>query len=165
MTSDLSFNKVTNIANSMLESCNFPDPLKQADVSPRFKNGIRTMKKNYRPISVLSSFSKVFERLLKKQIVLFMESKPSNILCGYREGHRTQHALFKGVEIIRRCIDQSGVCGVVSKAYDCLSHNLLLAKMEAYGFSENRLKLVHSYLVGRKQRVQIGSTCSLHKAL
>ena len=46
----------------------------------------------------------------------------------------------------------------LSKAYDCLPHDLLLAKMEAYGFSTESLKLIHSYLVGRKQRVRIGST-------
>ena len=48
----------------------------------------------------------------------------------------------------------------LSKAYDCLPHDLLLAKMEAYGFSTESLKLIHSYLVGRKQRVRIGSTFS-----
>ena len=61
------------------------------------------------------------------------------------------------------CIDQSGVCGMVlmdlSKANDCLPHGLLLAKMEAYGFSADSLKLIHSYLVERKQRVKIGSAC------
>ena len=80
------------------------------------------------------------------------------------EGHSTQHALFKVIETMRGCIDQSGVCGMVlmvlSKAYDCLPHDLLLAKMEAYGFSVDSLKLIHSYLVGRKQRLKIGSTCS-----
>ena len=68
MTSDLSFNKVASIANSMVQSCTFPDALKPADLSPGFKNGISTTKKNYRPISVLlSSLSKVFERLLKSK--------------------------------------------------------------------------------------------------
>ena len=61
-------------------------------------------------------------------------------------------------------IDQSGVCGMVlmglSKAYDCLPHDLLLAKMEAYGFSIYCLELVHSYLVGRKQRVKIDTSFS-----
>ena len=88
MTSDLSFNKVTSIANSMVQSCTFPDALKLADVSTGFKNGISTTKKNYRSISVLSSFLKVFERLLKKQMVMFIESKLSNIICGFRG---TQH--------------------------------------------------------------------------
>ena len=48
----------------------------------------------------------------------------------------------------------------LSKAHDCLPHDLLLAKMEAYGFSADSLKLIHNYLFGRKQRVKIGSTCS-----
>ena len=63
---------------------------------------------------------------------------------------------------MNKCI--SGVCGMVvmdlSKAYDCLPHDFLLAKMEAYGFSADSLKLIHGYLIGRKQRVKIGSTCS-----
>ena len=148
----------------MVESCTFPDPLKLADVSLGFKNGISATKKNYRHVSVLSSFTEMFERLLRKQMAMFMESKLSNIFCGFREGHSTQHALSKVAKTIRRCIDQSGICGMVlmdlSKAYDCLPHDLLRAKMEAYGFSADNLKLIHSYLVGRKQRVKIGSTRS-----
>ena len=162
MTSDLSFNKVTNIANSMVQSCIFPDPLKLADVSPVYKDGTSTSKSNCRPISVLSAFSKVFERLLKRQMEQFMEPQLANIICGFRNRHSTQHALLRVIETIRMHIDQSGVCGMVlmdlSKAYDCLPHDLLLAKMEAYGFSIDSLKLMHSYLVGRRQRVKIG-TC------
>ena len=55
----------------MVEQCIFPEKLKLADVSPVFKNGDATVKKNFRPISVLSSLSKVFERLLLKQILPF----------------------------------------------------------------------------------------------
>ena len=66
MTSDLSFNKVTNIANTMVQSCIFPDPLKLGDVSPVYKGGNSSSKCNYRPINVLSAFSKVFKRLLKR---------------------------------------------------------------------------------------------------
>ena len=69
----------------------------------------------------------------------FMEPKLANIICGFREVHSTQHALPRVTETIRIHIDQSGVRGMVlmdlSQAYDCLSHDLLLAKMEAYGFS------------------------------
>ena len=164
MTSDLSFNKVTNIANSMIRSCIFPDSLKVADVSPVYTDGPSTSKNSYRPISVLLAFSKVFERLLKKQMAPFMEPKLANIICGFRERHSTQHALLRVIERIRMHIDQSGVCGMVlmdlSKAYDCLPHDLLLAKMEAYGFSIDNLKLMHSYLVGRRQRVKIGTSFS-----
>ena len=118
------------------------------------------MKKTYRPISVLFAFLKVFERLLKKQMAPFMKPKLTNILCGFREGCSTQHTLLRVIETIRKYIDQSGMCGMVlmdlSKAYDCLPNDLLLAKMEAYGWSLDSVKLMHSYLVGRKQRVKIG---------
>ena len=93
-----------------------------------------------------------------------MEPKLTNIICGFREGHSTQHALLRVIETIRRHIDQSGVCCMVlmdlSKAYDCLPHDLLLAKMEDYGFSIDSQKLMHSRLVGRKQIVTIGTTIS-----
>ena len=59
-TSDLSFNKVTNIANTMAQSCIFSDPLKLADVSTVYKDGNSSSKGNYRPISVQSAFSKAF---------------------------------------------------------------------------------------------------------
>ena len=109
MTSDLSFNKVTNIANTMVQSCIFPDPLKLTDVSPVYKDGNSSSKSNYRPISVLSAFSKVFERLLKRQMAPFMEPKLANITCGFRD----RHALLRVIETIRMHIDQSGVCGMV----------------------------------------------------
>jgi len=63
----------------------------------------------------------------------FMEPKLANTVCGFRDRHRTQHALFRVIETIRMHIDQSGVCGMVlmdlSKAYDCLPHDLILAKI------------------------------------
>ena len=61
---------------------------------------------------------------------------------------------FVGVSISLVCMWD------LSKAYDCLPHDILLAEIEAYGFSADSLKLIHSYLVGRKQRVKIGSACS-----
>ena len=155
MTSDLSFNKVTNIANSMAQSCIFPDPLKLADVSPEYKDGTNTLQNNHRRISILYAFSKVFERLLKRQMVLFMDPKLANIICGLRNRHSTQHALLRFIETIRMHIDQSGVCGMIlmnlSKAYDRLPHGVLLAKMEAYGCNIDSQKLMPSYFVGRRQ--------------
>ena len=165
MTSALCFNEVAEIANAMLESGLFPNKLKKADVSPIFKNvGEDTVKKSFRPISVLSALSKVFERLMATQMLSFIQPNLSNLLCGFREGFSTQHALFRVVEMFRRTIDQSGIVGVVlkdlSKAYDCLSHDLLIAKMAAYGFSNKSLELLYSYLSNREQRVQINSTFS-----
>ena len=110
LTSDLSFSAVTKLVNEMVEQCIFPEQLKHADVSPVFKNGDATVKKNFRPISVLSSLSKVFERLLLKQILPFIGKRLSSILCAFKKGHSTQHALFRVIEILRRCIDKGGGC-------------------------------------------------------
>ena len=93
-----------------------------------------------------------------------MEPGIANIICGFRDRRSTEHALLRVIETIRMHIDQSAVCGLVlmdlSKAYDCVPHDLLLAKMEAYEFSIDSLKLMHSYFVGRRQRVKIGTSFS-----
>ena len=134
-----------------------------------FKNGDATVKKNCRPSSVLSSLSKFFERQLLKQILPFIEKRLSSILCAFKKGHSTQHALFWAIEILCRCIDKGGVTAMVlidlSKAYDCLPHDLLIAKLEVYGFGTDSLKLMHSYLTERKQRVKIGNNFSSWKTV
>ena len=105
-TSDLSFSAVTKLANEMVQQRTFPDEHKLADVSPVFKGGGTALKNNYRSISILSSLSEVSERLLLKQFLPFIEKRLSAILCAFKKGHSTQHALFRVVEMVRRCIDK-----------------------------------------------------------
>ena len=85
-------------------------------------------------------------------------------LCGLRKGYSTQYTLFNLIQKWQSCLDKGGVIGAVlmdlSKAYNCLSHDLLFAKLEAYGFNLNSLNLIHSYLISRKQRVKVGSRFS-----
>ena len=85
-------------------------------------------------------------------------------LCGFRKGHSTQHALLNLLKNWQKCLDKSGVVGTVlmnlSKAYDCLPHDLLLAKLSAYGFDSSAITLIANYLSNRYQRVKIGSTFS-----
>ena len=92
----------------------------------------------------------------------FAKSKISRLLCGFREDHSAQHALFRLIEKCRKCLDDGGVVGMLlmdlSKAFDCLPYDLLIAKLEAYGFGMKCLRFINSYLSGRKQRVKIGST-------
>ena len=88
----------------------------------------------------------------------------SSLLCAFRNGHSTQHALFRLIETCRKTLDEKAVMGMVlmdlSKAYDCLSHDLLIAKLAAYGFGPNSLALISNYLSQRKQRIKVGSTFS-----
>ena len=75
------------------------------------------------------------------------------------KNYSTQHVLLRLIENWRRCLDENKVVGAVlmdlSKVFDCLSHELLIAKLDAYGFNENTIRLVYSYLTNRKQSVKI----------
>ena len=115
-------------------------------------------------MSVLSALSKMFERIMSKQIQPFTSKFLSSLLCAFRNGHSTQHALFRLIEPCRKTLDEKGVVGMVlmdlSKAYDCLPHDLFIAKLTAYGFGQNSLALISNYLSQRKQRMKVDSTFS-----
>ena len=160
---------LTDCINSAVYDSEYPNELKEADLSPLFKNDDSNYKGNFRPISVLHAASKVYERLLKDQICPYFQDKLSEILCGFREGYSTQHALIRLIEKWRKCLDASGIVGTIlmdlSKAYDCLPHDLLIAKLEAYGFDFNSLCLMHGYLDCRHQREKVGSHRSTAKRI
>ena len=108
--------------------------------------------------------SKVYERLIQTQIVNFISNKLSTYLCGYRKGYSAQHALISLIEHWRKALDNKGYAGAVlmdlSKAFDCINHDLLIAKLHAYGFGKEALEMMKSYLTGRKQRVKINESFS-----
>ena len=139
-----------DILNSAFDVNEFPDELKLADVSSVFKKDDATKKNNYRPISVLPTVSKPFERIMEKQIGEYMKNNLSEYLCGYRKGYNAQHALMALIEKWKSSLDNNGYAGAIlmdlSKAFDCLNHDLLLAKLHAYGFSKTSLALIRSYL-------------------
>ena len=91
-------------------------------------------------MSVLPLLSKVFERLLYDQLSEYLEKYLNTLLCGFRKAHSTQHALFKLLQASQEELDKSGFGGTIlmdlSKAYDCLPHDLLVAKFEAYGIDK-----------------------------
>ena len=143
----------------------FPITLKNANVTPVHKKDDPTDKKNFRPISVLPLLSKVFERVIYNQLGKYMDTSLNKLLCGFRKAHSTQHALFKLLQRWQNELDNSGlVVGTIlmdlSKAYDCLPHDLIIAKFEAFGLSKSSLSLLLDYLTSRKQRVKIGSSYS-----
>ena len=111
---------VNSYISSLTESFNycidnniFPDRLKIADIRPCFKKGTDTEKSNYRPISILPLVSKVFEKVLYDQLNTFLEPKLNKILCGFRKGHSTQHALLRLVNKWQSCLDKKETVGTV----------------------------------------------------
>ena len=88
----------------------------------------------------------------------------NKLLCGLRKAHSTQHTLFKLLHSWKKELNNSGfICTIfmdLSKAYDCLPYDFIIAKFEAYGLSKKSLKLLLDYLEGRKQPLKIGSSYS-----
>ena len=157
--------KLTKICSSSIENGTFfSQRLKCADVTPLFKKGSKFERTNFRPVSKLPAISKVFERIFFDQISDFMADKLSPILSGFRKRYSTQHALLYMLHNWQREIDQGKRVGVVlmdlSKAFDCINHDLLIAKMHSYGFSKQSLRLIKDYLTDRKQRVGLDGVFS-----
>ena len=106
----------------------------------------------------------MYEEFMFKQISEYFESFLSKYQCGFRKGYSAQHCLLSMLEKWKSAIDDKKMFGALpsdlSKAFDCLSHNLLIAKLNAYGYSIAALRLVQSCLSNRKQRTKINSDFS-----
>ena len=99
---------VTRIYDNAKHSCDFPTPLKVGNVTPIHKKGEKTNKENYKPISILPTISKIFERLIYLQINAYMDSKLSIYQCGFRKGFSSQQCLLLMIEKWRISIDNNG---------------------------------------------------------
>ena len=135
-----------------------------ADLIPIFKKDDPFEKVNYRSISLLLSLSKVYEKLIYQLLNKLFEKKLSPLLCGFLSRYSTQHVLLNFINKWYNCLDNSGVVETIlidlSKAYDCLPHELFLVKLHASRVDINSLKLLQDYLSNRTQRVKLDSTFS-----
>ena len=129
--------------------------MKIGKIIPLYKAGDKNIYTNYRPVSLLSQFSKVLEKLFKIRMEKFVES--NNIFTdsqyGFRENRSTSHALIELVEKLTNAIDKRhyaiGVFIDLKKAFDTINHTILLKKLEFYGIRGLSLKWVASYLENR----------------
>ena len=157
------FAKIINISFS---TGVFPDLLKEALISPIHKSGSKLDPKNYRPISLLSNLSKIFEKVIYKRLISFFDNHNSlyESQYGFRSKHSLNHALIQITEKIRKCIDDKQfACGVfidLQKAFDTVNHNILLYKLSYYGIRGLPLSLLQSYLQDRSQKTNINGISS-----
>ena len=152
-----------SIFNKCIESGEFPLILKVGRISPIYKKDAKDNIKNYRPISTLPVFGKIFEKILYSRIYDYVTSKNiiSETKFGFRKLHFTSHAIYHSVNFIKKSHSNSkhviGVFIDLSKAFDTIDHKTLLCKLYNYGIRGIPHDLNKSYLSNRKQYVKIGT--------
>ena len=149
------------MVNLCFETGVFPDVLKLAKVTPLHKKESNLDYLNYRPISLLSVFSKIYEKLIYMRIYSYLTKKDLiySKQFGFRSNHSTNHAIISITEHIRNLLDNSKyVCGIfvdLEKAFDTVNHKVLCEKLNFYGLRGNVNNLLQSYLSNRKQYVSL----------
>ena len=140
--------------NNSLKYGVLPDDAKIASVI-LLDNGkpIKNEISNFKLVSILNTFSKIYEKVIKDQLVSELDKHLLPFISAYREGHSTQHVLSRLVEEWTERLDNNYIVGAIlmdlSKAFDCISCDLIIAKLAAYGLDDTALQLIFSYLKTR----------------
>ena len=154
----------SELFNYILNKSRIPEQWKLGEATPVFKKDCSLTKSNYRPMTILPSLSKVFETLVHTRISPYFEDIFHEHVFTYRKHHGTDTALLHLTEQWRQELNQHNIIGIVrmdlSKAFDTLPHELLVAKLKTYGADGKTTDLVHDYLANRRQRVRLGDKFS-----
>lgn len=152
---------LTFMFNLCFEKQVFPECLKLSKIVPTYKRGDRKLLSSYRPISLVPIFSKILESLMYKQVLYFFYQHNifSSKQFGFQKGKSTVKAMEYLVKSIIMAFEDKNYVSItlcdLTKAFDCISHELLLFKLEHYGIRGESLKLFKSYLNNRRQIVNI----------
>ena len=159
---------ITYLVNLSIRPGTFPNEIKFARVIPIFKYGNEQLINNYRPISVMPFFSKIYEKVMANFLIHFLDA--IGILSNFQFGfghtskHRTTHAIITLTEKISKALDTGKiVCGIFSdfrKTVDVTPHKTLLKKLYSYGIRGNLYDWIESYLSERSQYVEFQNTRS-----
>ena len=157
---------LAKIVNDSMTNGHFPSSLKMAHIVPIHKSGSRNTVGNYRPISILSTYSKIFEKVVYSQLIKYLELK--NILYskqyGFRSNKSTTQAILNLLTKIYTTLDNGDLYFSLfldfQKAFDCVSHEILLAKLYHYGIRGIPHQWFTSYLTDRKQCVAVNGGLS-----
>ena len=156
---------LTQAINCCLRQGIFPENAKVASVVPLDKGKPDKYDVlNYRPVSILNAFSNIYEKVIKNQLAYYLDKYFSPFISAYRKSYSTQQVIIRLLEEWREKLDKNLIVSAVlmdlSKAFDCIPHDLIISKLAAYGFKRETLKLIYCYLKGRKQCVKINNTYS-----
>ena len=154
---------ICNIVNQCFHTGTFPDKLKTAKVTPIYKKDEETLLSNYRPVSILPSVSKVFEKIIYNQLYQFFTDQKLfyQSQYGFRQNHSTELAAIELVQKLTSEMDNNeipiNIYLDLSKAFDTLDHSILLEKLKIYGVKDQAFNLLSSYLSNRMQYVEFNS--------
>ena len=133
-------------------------------MKPVYKKGSKNSRENCRPVSILPNISKIYERCLFKPISNYFEKIFSKFQCAFRQVLNAQYCLISMIEKWKKSVDKGKTFAALltdlSKAFDCLPHDLIVAKLDANGFSLSAAGLMQSYLCNKKQRTKINTAYS-----
>ena len=164
-SNDIVSNYLCNIYNNAKNNELYPISLKVGTVTPINKKSTQTLlKKDQRPVSLIPIVSKLYERNMYDEIYSYIEKFLSPYLFGYRRNHSTEQCLTIMIEAWKKALDLKHSAGAIltdlSKAFDCLNHKLLIAKLNAYGLHKEALNFIYNYLEGRKQGTKVNNSYS-----
>ena len=138
---------ISSLVNRSLSLSRFPHELKKSETSPLYKGQNNLEPQNYRPLSVLTCLSKIFERVYNDQMGVYFKDILSTLLSAFRKRYGCPHVLTKLMEYVKQALDEGENVG-------------LLCKLNAYGVSYDACSLIKSYLCQRLQRVKVASARS-----
>jgi hypothetical protein len=151
---------LTYIFNKILSKGIFPERLKFSEIKAVYKKGTVSDFSNYRPISLLTSFSKIIEKLIYNRLYHYLDQHQlfAKEQHGFRQNTSNETAAFSLLNTIFSFLEKKEIVGLfldLQKGFDCVNHDILLAKLNFYGVSGKANKLLESYIKDRYQRVII----------
>ena len=154
LNSDIFSNLINKQLNYCIDKGKYPN-------DQIYKKNNKCKKENYRPVSILSNLSKIYEKLMYNQLYEYFDNILFPSQCAFRKGYSAQHCLLVLIEKFKEAIDMGYEFGALltdlSKAFDCINHPLLIAKLYNYGVSPLSINLIFSYLNNRTHRTKINN--------
>lgn len=157
---------IATLINKSIDTGKFPSQLKHAKIIPIFKGGTKSDPSNYRPISILPTISKLFEKHVNSHLMGYLNKYKliHENQSGFRQKHSCQTALVKLIDNWMTCIDKGDIIGTLfldfRKAFDLVDHSILIKKLSLYKLKDSALHWFISYLSYRQQAVDSGKGVS-----